>query len=76
MRFLAVARVPDKTVVGTFVTNESRGLPQALMEEKVRVVLSSGRMSQHSRLTITDKDCGSIHYDSDAACLYVGMFTG
>lgn len=75
IRFLAVARIPDQTVVATYVANDaSREVPRALMEEKVRVVLASGRTSDHRRLTITDKDCGSIHYDSDAACLYLSAF--
>lgn len=42
-----------------------------MLDEKLEKVLRSGRVGEHTRLTITDRDVGSIHYDSDPVCLYL-----
>lgn len=34
-------------------------------------MLRSGRIGEHTRLTITDREVGAIHYDSDPVCLYL-----
>lgn len=36
-------------------------------------MLHSGRVGEHLRLTITDKDVGTIHFDSDPDCLYLAI---
>lgn len=70
--YIGVARVPDKTTIAEFACVDTRELPKSLFDDKLAKVLTSGRVEEHSRLTITDKDVGSIHYDSDPACLYLG----
>lgn len=72
IRYLAVARIADKVPVADLCNVDSSSLPRSLFENKLGRVLSSGRVEEHGRLTITDKDVGSIHYDSDPACLYLG----
>ena len=73
VRFLAVARVPDRVSVASYMadTSENSAVLRTLYSQKLAKVLSSGRVEEHRRLTITDSDVGSIHYDSDAICLYV-----
>ena len=35
-------------------------------------VFKSERIAQFSRLTITDKEAGAVHYDTDKDCMYLG----
>lgn len=72
VRYIAVARVADKTPVATqSFCGASHSITTPLLDDKLDRVLSSGRMNEYGRLTITDQDVGSIHYDSDPACLYM-----
>lgn len=73
VRFLAVARVADRTLVATHAA-EARGAARTRLEEKARMVLRSGRVVEQRRLTIADAEVGSIHYECDAACLYLGKY--
>lgn len=71
MRYVAVARLEDRVPVAEYAAIDRRTLPKTLFDDKLDKVLRSGRVSEHSRLTITDREVGSIHYDSDPACLYL-----
>lgn len=71
MRYVAVARLVDKVTIADFIAFESRDIPAKLLEDKRERVLHSGRIGDHYRLTITDKDVGTIHYDSDPVCVYI-----
>lgn len=71
MRYVAVARLADKVTIADFAPAESRDMPLKLLEEKRERVFHSGRVGEHHRLTITDKDVGTIHYDSDPVCIYL-----
>lgn len=71
MRYVAVARLTDKVTIADYAAIDSREMPQKLLEEKRERVFHSGRVGEHHRLTITDKDVGTIHYDSDPVCIYL-----
>lgn len=71
IRYVAVARLSDRVPVAEFCAADSRDLPKSLLDDKLERVLRSGRVGEHSRLTITDREVGSIHYDSDPGCLYL-----
>lgn len=73
MRYVAVARLSDKVTVADYTALDSRDIPTKLLEDKRERVLHSGRVGEHSRLTITDKDVGTIHFDSDPDCIYLGI---
>lgn len=73
VRYLAVARIADKTPVAEHAFIDASVIPKQVLDEKLTRVLASGRMDEHGRLTITDKDVGSIHYDTDPACLYMAI---
>jgi Synaptobrevin/Regulated-SNARE-like domain len=66
-----VARLSDRVPVAEYCAVDSRDMPKTLLDEKLEKVLRSGRVGEHSRLTITDREVGSIHYDSDPHCLYL-----
>ncbi len=68
---MAVARLSDRNPIATYAAVDTRDLPKALLDKKLDRVLGSGRVSEHTRLTITDKEVGSIHYDTDPVCLYL-----
>lgn len=57
--------------VAEYCAADSQDLPKSLLDDKLEKVLRSGRVGEHNRLTITDREVGSIHYDSDPACLYL-----
>lgn len=73
IRYVAVARLSDRVPVAEYYASDSRDLPKSLFDDKLEKVLRSGRVGEHSRLTITDREVGSIHYDSDPTCLYLVM---
>lgn len=73
VRYVAVARLVDKVTVADFTAIESREISPKLLEEKRERVLHSGRVGEHHRLTITDKDVGTIHFDSDPVCIYLAV---
>lgn len=67
-----MARIADRVPVAEYTHVTTAELPKSLFEDKLSRVLASGRIEEHGRLTITDNDVGSIHYDSDPSCLYLG----
>jgi Synaptobrevin len=72
IKYVAVARISDKTVVADHMTAEHGELTKGLVDGKIARVLGSERVHQGGRLTILDKDVGNINYDADPACLYLG----
>jgi len=44
------------------------------MEDKAKKVLESDRVADQKRLSINDGEVGTIHYECDAATLYLGTF--
>ena len=71
MRYIAVARLADRVSIASYAAVDNREMPAKLLAEKQEKVLRSNRIGEHTRLTITDRDVGSIHYDSDPVCLYL-----
>lgn len=68
---MGIARVANKSILADFAP-DNKETPKSQFSEKFLRVLNSGRLDQHSRLTITDKDVGTIHYEEDAALLFMG----
>lgn len=68
--YVAVARLSDRVPLAEYAAVDTRELPAKLMDDKLDKVLRSNRTSQHHRLTITDREVGAIHFDSDPVCLY------
>lgn len=71
IRFVAVARRDDdKTMVASFLYHTGE-LSQAKYEAVATKVFKSDRIQEYSRLTITDKEAGAVHYDTDKDCMYL-----
>lgn len=73
LHYIAVARIADCTRIAALATPEG-GISRDVLEEKAQKVVQSGRIHQHVRLTIADNQVGRIHYHSDPAFLYIGMY--
>lgn len=71
VRYVAVARLADRLPIATYAATDTREMPKAVLDKKLDRVLGSGRVAEHTRLTITDRQVGSIHYDTDPNCLYL-----
>ncbi|KAJ8906108.1 hypothetical protein NDN08_002607 [Rhodosorus marinus] len=71
VKYTAVVRAGDRVPIATYAAVSNREIPESLMEDKLDRLLGSGRISEKSRLTITDKDVGSIHYDSGPDYLFL-----
>jgi len=56
IRFIAVARVSDHSIVATHG-------PKIPMEKKTRLILDSRKYIEQNRLTINDSQVGTIHYE-------------
>eukprot|EP00163_Fabomonas_tropica_P009514 TRINITY_DN1932_c0_g1_i1.p2 TRINITY_DN1932_c0_g1~~TRINITY_DN1932_c0_g1_i1.p2 ORF type:complete len:227 (+),score=38.48 TRINITY_DN1932_c0_g1_i1:337-1017(+) len=70
IRYTVVARLSDKVVVASYFYGPDSGrLGQ--FEATVNKVLSSARLDERPRLTIMDKELGTIHYDSDFGCVFL-----
>lgn len=66
-----MARLTDRVPVAEYTVTDTKEMPKTLFDDKLERVLRSGRVGEHTRLTITDREVGSIHYDSDPVCLYL-----
>ena len=72
IRFLAVARIVDRVVVASYthVDSSRRGdssSSQVYADVLQRVLKSQQTVEQNPRLTITDRDVGTVHYDTDGS---------
>lgn len=68
--YVGIARIRDRLSISEFCAVDLADVPSSLMHGKLKKVLSSERVREHNRLTITDREVGSIHYDSDLSCIY------
>lgn len=70
--YMGIARVPDKQILVSYASSESKEQPKQRLDAVLNRVLVSGRIDEHDRLTIADKDVGNIHYNADPALIYLG----
>lgn len=70
VRHCAVGRLADKVVVANYVHCNQGGMP-ARFHAVVDKVLRSNRVMDHPRLTITDKEVGTLHYITDRLAIYI-----
>ncbi|CDF38102.1 VAMP7b [Chondrus crispus] len=69
--YMGIARVPDKQILVSCVATDSREQSKQQLDSILSRVLVSGRIDEHDRLTIADKDVGNIHYSADPALVYL-----
>ena len=71
IRFLAVARQYDRALIASY-RHDTLGSKIEEQQTLVHKVLGSGRATEnHPRLTVTDREHGSLHYDSDREYFYI-----
>eukprot|EP00188_Purpureofilum_apyrenoidigerum_P002758 Plantae.Rhodophyta-Purpureofilum_apyrenoidigerum.ctg2818.p1 GENE.Plantae.Rhodophyta-Purpureofilum_apyrenoidigerum.ctg2818~~Plantae.Rhodophyta-Purpureofilum_apyrenoidigerum.ctg2818.p1 ORF type:complete len:236 (-),score=58.93 Plantae.Rhodophyta-Purpureofilum_apyrenoidigerum.ctg2818:1835-2542(-) len=74
LRFVSVARFSDQVPVAEYRVANCKEISNAMFEERVDRVMRSGRVRESSRLTILDKEVGSVHYESDSNFVFL-VFT-
>ena len=70
--YLGVARVQDKCPIADYAAVDSREHPKIIFTQKFDKLLNCFHPQKRPRLTITDKDVGHIHYNSDTDILLAG----
>mmetsp|Transcript_6127 Transcript_6127/g.13078 ORF Transcript_6127/g.13078 Transcript_6127/m.13078 type:complete len:228 (-) Transcript_6127:466-1149(-) len=73
VRFVGAARLQDRVCVSWFTAAASRELPAELLEAKFKRLLSSDKLAEYDRLTVADREVGSIHFVTDQVCLYLAI---
>ena len=71
IRFLGVARQYDRCLIASY-RHDTSGSKIEEQQALVQKVLGSARATDnHPRLTVTDREHGSLHYDSDREYFYI-----
>ena len=70
-RLLAVARLWDRCVVAAHTHRLQEAESKRLVSVVHKVVHSVSTLEQYPRLTITDREAGTIHYETDKECIYL-----
>ncbi|KAG9395878.1 Synaptobrevin [Carpediemonas membranifera] len=69
VRYLAVGRREDRMVIASYLAfqHDLKSMYEGVIEKVVR----SARLPERPKLTITNRDVGTIHYDSDETSIYM-----
>ena len=72
VRFLAVARMEDRVVVASYTHGSSsrHDLHTGVLQKVLR---SQKTVTDNPRLTITDREVGTVHYDTDRSAIFVAI---
>ena len=66
---MAVVRLCDRVLIASYSHSANR--PADEIEAKIGQVLLTNAAAIHPRLSVTDKDIGTIHYESDRYAMYI-----
>ena len=72
VRFVAVARMEDRVVVAAY-THGSSSRDQLYTDVLHKVIRSQKTVTDNPRLTITDREVGTVHYDTDRSAIFVAI---
>jgi len=72
VRYLGVYRLCDHVSVASYGHNNH---PSEQVETKVAQVLQANAAATHPRLSVTDRDVGTIHYETDQYAMYIAVAT-
>ena len=73
VRFLSVARMLDRVVVASYTHVAGSSKNDQYAEVLHKVLKSSKTVADNPRLTITDREVGTVHYDTDKYAIYVAI---
>lgn len=71
VRYVAVAHLADRMTIASYASVNKREVTKLLLDKKLQLVLGSSRVHDHTRLTITDREVGNIHFEKDTIFLYL-----
>lgn len=71
VRFIGVARIWDRVLIASHRYDLNSGNFQEQQALAIKVLGSQRATQNHPRLTVTDRDHGSLHYDSDREFFYL-----
>jgi len=73
VRFLAVARMEDRVVVAAYTHGGSSSREPLHTDVLHKVLRSQKTVTDNPRLTITDREVGTVHYDTDRSAIFVAI---
>jgi hypothetical protein len=73
VRFVAVARMEDRVVVASYTHGSSSSRDQLYTDVLHKVIRSQKTVTDNPRLTITDREVGTVHYDTDRSAIFVAI---
>jgi len=74
VRFLCVVRLSDRVLVGHYCHNHAhQPTLEKEIESKISQVLVANAAQIHPRLSVADKDIGTIHYETDRYAMYLAV---
>mmetsp|Transcript_2315 Transcript_2315/g.6930 ORF Transcript_2315/g.6930 Transcript_2315/m.6930 type:complete len:230 (+) Transcript_2315:143-832(+) len=74
LRYVSIARYADLVPVAEYRVPNCKEISDNMFEDRVDRIMRSGRVRESSRLTILDKEVGSVHYESDSKFVFL-VFT-
>lgn len=72
IKCLAVYRLSDRTMVAIHTPSHAA---EAGIRQTIKKMLDANAHALHPRLTVTDREHGAIHYETDPAAMYVAVST-
>ena len=70
MKFLCVVRLTDRVSVAHYAHHST---PSDQIEHKIGQVLLANAATIHPRLSVADKDIGTMHYETDRYAMYLAV---
>mmetsp|Transcript_14457 Transcript_14457/g.31000 ORF Transcript_14457/g.31000 Transcript_14457/m.31000 type:complete len:235 (+) Transcript_14457:1-705(+) len=72
VRFAAVGRLADRVLVASYAAEHGdAGTSSRCHSVAMRVLASASTLARYPRLTVTDKDVGTVHYDTDSNAVFL-----
>ena len=72
IRFVAVGRIVDRVIVASHAHHSGGdAVAQRYFAVAVRVLNSANTVEKYPRLTVTDRDAGTVHYDTNQNCIFL-----
>ena len=71
VRYLGVYRLSDRSSVASYCHSDDHSLDE--IEAKISQVLMANAAQMHPRLSVSDRDIGTIHYETDRYAMFLAV---
>eukprot|EP00316_Scyphosphaera_apsteinii_P013509 CAMPEP_0119312710 /NCGR_PEP_ID=MMETSP1333-20130426/26966_1 /TAXON_ID=418940 /ORGANISM="Scyphosphaera apsteinii, Strain RCC1455" /LENGTH=206 /DNA_ID=CAMNT_0007317367 /DNA_START=29 /DNA_END=646 /DNA_ORIENTATION=+ len=71
LRFLAAGRSCDRVIIASYAHHSDSAAAQRYHAVTQRVLGSANTIERYPRLTVTDRESGTVHYDTDQTCIFL-----